>query len=109
MPIVDWHGVASRGSMGLVAVVERHFATAAIAAAMTLFAQMIAARIFGATHADTRRFFFTDAADERHILRSLISAPGGFARNAGAAALRFTVYYQVFLVFLIGQVEDVVL
>jgi hypothetical protein len=53
--------------MGLFAIIERHFATAAIAAAMTLFAQMIATRIFGATHADTRRFFFADTADERHI------------------------------------------
>ena len=109
MPVVDGHGVAGRGSTGLFAVIERHFATAAVAAAIALFAQMIAARIFGATNADTRRFFFTDAADERHILRLLIGAPGRLARNGGAAALRFTVYYQVFLVFLIGQVEDVVL
>jgi hypothetical protein len=52
--------------MRLFAGIERELATTAIAAATALFAQMIGARIFGAAHADMRRFFFTDGANERH-------------------------------------------
>ena len=45
---------------------ESHFAATAIAATAAFLAQMIAARIFGAAHADTSRFFFTDTANEWH-------------------------------------------
>ena len=43
---------------------EADLAIAAIAAGATLFAEMVCARIFRAFHADARRLFFANAADE---------------------------------------------
>jgi hypothetical protein len=43
---------------------KANFAIAAIAAGRALVAEMVCARIFRAFHADPRRLFFANAADE---------------------------------------------
>ena len=54
-----------------------YFTLAAVAAAETAFAEVVVTDVLGAAGADTRRFFTTDAAEERHVL----SFPLSFIRG----------------------------
>jgi hypothetical protein len=55
--------VRPRVEIGMVGF-EADLAIAAIAAGAALVAEMVRARIFRAFHADSRRLFFANAADE---------------------------------------------
>jgi hypothetical protein len=57
------------GLLGIVDAfmnVQMDFAVAAVAAGAAFFAEMVGARIFGASDANAGGLFFADTADKRH-------------------------------------------
>ena len=84
---------------------ERNFAIATIATAPAAFAQMVHACVFGATGADSRRFFAADGALKTHQLFLFLPSLG--RSQHGAAALRFAIHHLKFLFFGFREVGDI--